>query len=421
MPVYLEAVPAPLAVPPALRAWPWLLLLLVALCVAAAVTVWLWPAGQRVDSPLFWACALGMPAVGWLFTLGAVLGLREYRQWRAASWNQRRELVLQVMTNHGQQPLWVMAHIANTALGLQAGPRLMAGEIAWQADDDETFDSRKFAALPDWGETGLDGQPLSSLQRLEQQLGHLLGQIQAPLTTLAALGPLHVRVVASLPEEESTELQACWQRVWGQRAPAASLHIQTSLTAGWLWEVDSWLDAADQAGGNMLWIACQLDDTKRDGSAEAVSLLLLHWPQLEQPAISRSKRAMPRPVGLLHRPVSATRQASTPLQTALHWGWVTTGESLSCWYSGLPETTKATISSDIANADIKLSAEQTCDLAQVIGDAGVAANALAMDCALSNAISSGQAQLLVTAGAESDVLFTVIRPLPAAEPAKQVR
>src|SRR6266702_5118384 len=112
MPIDFARVPPRVAVPEApqpsrLR---WAILLVMTMCLGAALAIALWPAGRPTDTVWFWLCVIVYPALAWAFLLCCRLAYSYARRSSAIAHNTVSEGEEENCHKLASEPLVVLGH-----------------------------------------------------------------------------------------------------------------------------------------------------------------------------------------------------------------------------------------------------------------------------------------------------------------------
>jgi hypothetical protein len=399
MPIDFARVPPRVAVPepprPSKAVWAFLLVIII--CIGAALAIFLWPAGRPTNTAWFWFCVIGYPMLAWAFLLCCHLGHAYARHIEAIANNRVSETEELKCHTHASAPLAVLGH-------------------AWcfSCDDQENgieglLNGRvKTVARPSRAVPGLDvkarwleipdkpfhaGNELTELVRhrvvSDWLVNRLVDGIGSELTALPGRTALRVdlRIRSEL---DLTDVRARVQELISARAPALRVTVDVSGEQLSLFQMDAWHDALKPDEAHLL-IAIQLrrvvSERLQDGVAETgVALLLGH------PRIVRNMTASGTPLRL-HRPAIGTSGAvGTTLELAARWGLAESTDIESVWGHALADELVRAVKSSPRFS------EQTrwVDLGATVGTCDGAGGWLATALAAEHASVTDDPQLILT-------------------------
>ncbi|CAG4895296.1 hypothetical protein [Paraburkholderia gardini] len=344
MPVDFARVPPRVAVPepPRPSKLLWAVLLGVVICLGAALSVYVWPAGRPTNTLWFWFCVIGYPMFAWVFLLCCYLGYAYARRSGAIANNRisdREELKCHTLAS---APLAVLGH-------------------AWcfSGDDDENgleglVSGRvKMVARPSRAEPGFDvrarwlevpGKPFYAGNALTEHARHravsdwLLNRLVDRIATGLAELPRRTALQVNLciqSEMDLADVRTRLQELIAARTPALRVTVDVSGEHLSLFQADAWHDGLKPGEAHLL-IAIQLrkavSERLQDGVAETGVALLLGHPGIvrKMPAKGMSLR--------LYRPaIGVSDTVSKPLELAARWGQADSTYIKTVWSHGLTE------------------------------------------------------------------------------------
>lgn len=409
MPIDFARVPPRVVVPepPRPSKLLWAVLLVVVVCLGAALAVYIWPAGRPTNTVRFWFCVIGYPMFAWAFLLCCYLGYAYARHSGAIANNRisdREELECHTLSS---APLAVLGH-------------------AWcfSGDDDENgldglvSGSVKMVARPSRAEPGFDvrarwlevpGKPFYAGNVLTEHARHravsdwllhrLLENMRAGLTALPARSTLHVELcLRSAIDAADTGVRL--QKLISAMVPTLRVTVAARDEHPSLFRADGLHDTLKPADAHLL-IAIELrkavSERLQDGVAETGCALLLRRPGRNLPVHA--------PAVYLHRPATGAFDAvDKTLELASRWGQASSTNLGTVWSHGLPEELVLALRSSPRLG------EQTrwLDLGATVGTCGGAGAWLATAMAAEHASVTGDPQLVLTQEG-SDMIALVCR------------
>jgi hypothetical protein len=318
----------------------WAILLGVVMCLGAALTIFLWPAGRPTNTVWFWFCVLGYPMFAWVFLLCCHLGYCYARRSEAIA-NNRVSAAEELKCHElASEPLALLGH-------------------AWcfSCDDRENSvdglidGSVKMGARPSRAEPGFDvvarwleipdkpfyaGNELAEHARhrvvYDWLLGRLLDNMRSELAALPARTSLHVDLCVQ-SAIALADLRARSQEIISVKMPTLRVTVNASEEHLSMYRTDEWHDTLKPLEAHLL-IAIQLRNAVSErllnGVAETGVALLLGRPDLVRnlPGEETSLR--------LHRPaIGAPNAVSETLELATRWGQTGSTDVKIVWSHGL--------------------------------------------------------------------------------------
>ncbi|WP_432258828.1 hypothetical protein [Cupriavidus sp. TMH.W2] len=397
MPIDFARVPPQVPVPalPRPSKLIWSALLVGVLCLGAALTILLWPAGRPTNTVRFWFYVAGYPVMTWALMLSGYLGFSSIRISQALAINRASEIMEEACHAMAGKPRVMLAHAwcfscddqENSAQGIVDGTLRIAPRPSG-ADPGVDVNAR-WLQIPD--RPFYPGNELTEhsrhrvvcdwlLQRLVEQIGKELAQL--PADTF-----LHVDLCIRSSVELS-ELHARLEALIRAKAPAIRLKIDASPDHLSLFSIDTWHDRL-QPGDAQLLVSIQLcnaiSERLPDGAAEAgVAILLGSAGRTRSPATNTPKLHIHRPA------IGGPDAAVQTVGLGVRWGQASASQVKTIW-SHVP-------SEDFARP-IKAAFSDGAKWVQVdktIGDCAGTGGWLATALAAEHALLTGEPQLVLS-------------------------
>lgn len=409
MPIDFARVPALVAVPepPQPSRLLWAILLIVVMCLGAALAIFLWPAGRPTSTAWFWFCVLGYPALAWVFLLCCHLGYSYARRSGAIAHNVMSAREEEKCHKLASQPLVVLGH-----------------GWCFSADDKENSVEElvtggvKMVPRPSRAVPGLDvnarwleipdrqfyaGNELTEHARhhvvCDWLAERLVGCVSAELAALPASTDLHV----DLTLQSTTDLSHIRTRLHEllcAEAPKLRVTVNASKDPLSLFETDAWHDRLNPRDAHMLvaiGLRNAVSERLQDGAAETGVVLLLARLGVARNATTDAT------VLRLHRPaIGPAGDVGKTLGLAARWGQADSRRSTAVWNSGLSEELVRAVKSSLPSGG----QTQWVDLEATVGNCAGARGWLATALAAEHARRTGEPQLVLAQ--EGDDMITLV-------------
>lgn len=377
MPIDFGALPPRAAISDARKAIiPWLIALIFVLSAGAAISIMSWPAGRPTQTLWFWIRTFGLPLLVWLFS---------YSSWRFMHANRlRNALVDNAAIDGKERQLHADASVPLMVIGESWRTPGIADQ-GGRKDVIKVGESDKMAELCIPGTPFFLGNSADEVHRHAALLEWLLVELLRPL--VHELKDSRTAVWLCLDSMLSDELaKAAIARAWaalGLGRPE-KVQLREAMT---LYAIDGWLDGRTFYCRHLA-IAVQLRSAisgeLRAGQAEAGAAVLLGGVQ----AGARDSTALV----CAHRPARCRIESlDKGIANALRWGHSADGSIETTWNSGLDEP----LAKAFRSLGTPVSGVPAIELAQTVGDAGVATPWLALALAAAKTRASGGAQLIL--------------------------
>jgi hypothetical protein len=342
MPIDFARVPPRVTVPelPQPSKLGWAALLILVMCMGAALMIFLWPAGRPTNTAWFWFCVLGYPTLMWAFLLCCRFGYAHVQRAGAMATNRVSESEGQKCHELASVPLAVLGHAWRFSCNAQENgiEGLVNGSV--------TMSTRPSKAEPRidvnarWFE--IPGKPFYAGNELDEHARHrvvcdwlldrLINDLSAGLSALPARTALHVDLCVQ-SACELAYVHARLQELMSAKRPALRVTVKTNREHSSLFKADAWHDNATPNEA-YLFIAIQLrnaiSERLQDGTAETGIALLLSHPDV-------ARKILPPRISLsLHRPAIGPADAvSQTLELAARWGRADSTQIKTVWSHAL--------------------------------------------------------------------------------------
>lgn len=377
----------------------WSLLLVVAIAVGVALTLFLWPKGRSTHDWKFFAWMFGVPPLIWACGFAARLHSYEIRVWRTQDHNTKRAETITHNTTYARRPVALLGSACITAMGQdKLSERIIAGETALETCEvRNTKEVRAHSELP-------RAKFASTADLLDSVLTDLLTTLKPVLLKVPHSAPLEVWLDIQ-DEAAANECDSIWERVRHLLGRPANAPIRLASHDG-VMALDAWLDDDSPASEKyVLLIAVQLRSEVPANTGEAAAALLFGWPD-------RAHRDRRPATTLVHRPVVApSDRERTALATALDWGAAQPADVERTWISGLTELRR--------DANLVCLPQATTDAAPLVasidaglGHTGNACGWLAIAVAAEQCRAGGGIQFISTEAMQQPC-WLVVRPPPS--------
>ena len=391
MSVDFEALPERAFVPKVRQAIvPWLIAFVAVMTAGAAISIATWPADRPTQTLWFWLRGFGLPFLAWILA---------YSSWRFLSANRvKNALADNAAIDRQEEQLHAEASVPFALTG-QAWRFSDVTEQGSLEDAIRVRESEEITGLVIPDRPFFQGNRADEVERhaalLEWLLVELVGPLARELNALRAPN-IWLALDSLLPSEAA---EAAIARAWATLGlvQAENVHLLESLP---LYTLDGWLDTS-MPDTRHLVLAVQLrgaiSGEMQPGEVEAGVAVLLDATE----AGSHEATALAH----AHRPTRSDMESiSNGVANALRWGHCSDGHIDATWNAGLAEP--------LVNAFKGLGGPvndaPTVELAQTVGNAGVAAPWLALALAAAKAKEGAGAQLILHQQ-ESDLVAMVCR------------
>lgn len=403
MPVDLSTIPAPArrSTPPLFKRWLFFLTMAVIICGVA--TLYLWPADQPAQTPVFWYYFLIVPSLLWLSLFALRWLIHTFSDCVDDGWDEEREWTLYKETQRGQRYVNVLGqvtHLPHAITSISLSMQLIFNDIILTSTVDET-------SLEVIRQARFDDISLPVSDRLRNRIIALLGD--STLTMALSQLSLSQHLSVSLQTDTGgkfydSDLPLLWEGVLQTIALPA---IASLAPSGGLDTLDAWLDKS-AAGQALLVISVRLADEQKDGDGDAAVAILLQTPALEENSHGTVAR--------IHRPERAktAEQLTSAVSQSLLWGKIAPGSIGQIWLTGMGCDNQAQSlfsSVDMAFSSVVTPA-QLCDIDIHTGLTGKVSPWLALAIAVDNAVLNQYSQLIMSVPETNALLpwFIVVHP-----------
>jgi hypothetical protein len=398
MPVKLNLIPEPALrpKPPVRSRW---LKGLAGILVTGAL--WAWFSGLPVKSVELWLVSVGIPVLLWL----AVAWCREMvyllGQIQTNAWDKHREDAILQAVRRGRRTLQILYGTYITALS--------SPEERFRFPSAEAFFQHESALRAQTSWQGGGNTRHSRIIPTDISPDVFLSQIFADLLPALAVS------LGQYPDEQSVtvlfeadtsvssqRVRDLWRDVWQKNGIRQQLEY---IEGHGLTAIDRWLDNRIRENTLLLVVALQIAPENPDGSAEAVTALLL-GNRLTQNTLT--------PFALLHRPEQSVPDTlAENITQAMDWGPVQPEDVHHLWRAGLSVSGQKAIAalnglSPLQGVDMNTA---QYDIDTALGQAGCAAPWLAIAVATQAAVKMQENQLIISGEQNGTVMWsTVITP-----------
>lgn len=346
----------------------WAALLILVMCLGAALMIFFWPAGRPTNTAWFWLCVLGYPTLIWVFLLCCRFGYAHVQRAGAMATNRVSESEEQKCHELASVPLAVLGHAwhfscndqENGIEGLVGGSvRMSTRSIMAEPKLDVHARWLEIPNKPFYAGNEL-GEHTRHRMVCDWLLAKLINDLSAGLSALPARTALHVDLCVQ-SACELAYMHARLQKLMSAKSPALRVTIKTSGEHPALFRADAWHDGATPNEA-YLFIAIQLrnaiSERLQDGTTETGIALLLSHPDV-------ARKIPPQRVSLsLHRPVIGSADAvSHTLELAARWGRADSTQIKTVWSHALSGKLMRLVKSSPSFGEHK----QWVDLATTVG------------------------------------------------------
>lgn len=411
MPIDFARVPPRVVVPepPRPSKLLWAVLLGVVMCLGAALTIFLWPAGRPTNTIWFWFCVIGYSVLAWAFLLSCYLGYAYARRSGAIANNRVSDDEELKCHKLASVPLAVLGHAwcfssddqENGIEGFVSGSVKM---VARSSRAVPGFDVKaRWLEIPEMPFYAGNELVEHARHRVVSDwlLNRLVDRIGPELAALPGRTALQVDLCIR-SELGLADVRARLQELIAARAPALRVTVNVSGEHLSLFQTDAWHDGLKPGEAHLL-IAIQLrkavSERLQAGVAETgVALLLGH------PGIVRNMSANGTSLRLHCPATGASDEVRKPLELATRWGQTDSTYIKTVWSHGLAEELVRSVKSSPQFR------EQTpwVDVGATVGTCGGAGAWLATAMAAEHASVTGDPQLVLTQEG-SDMIALVCR------------
>ncbi|MTH48850.1 hypothetical protein [Intestinirhabdus alba] len=363
--------------------------------------LWACFSGLPVKSAKFWFFSVGIPALLWLVVASCREMFYLFGQAYANAWDRRREEAILKEVRRGRRALQILygsfitAHSGpdngfcyTLAEPLIQNQSAICAQISWQG----ASNIRHSRIIP---------PDISPDLFLSQIFADLLPALAIPLGRYSDNQP-----VALLFEAESSVSSQRVRELWRDAWQKSGIRQQPEYIEGHgLAAIDYWLDNRIRENTLLLVVALQIAPENPDGTAEAVTTLLLG---------NRLTQNVLAPCALMHRPEQGTANTlAENIAQAMDWGPVQPEEVHHLWRTGLSVTEQRAVTAlngllPLQGVDMN---RAQYDLDTSLGQAGRVAPWLAIAAAAQTAVKTQENQLIISGEQNGSAMWsTVITP-----------
>lgn len=393
MPVDFNRVPPRVTVPSAPKPSiiVWLVLLILVLCMGAALTIATWPAGQPTNVFWFGFYAVGYPSMAWALLLCGRLAYGYTARNQAIAINRVSYAAEQACHDVASRPLAVLGYAwcfsadetENSFDGLRDGTTQFKPRLSAAVADKEV--SARWIDIAD--QRFYPGNELSEHIRHETVYGwmltRLIDRVAPQLSVLASVTKVQVELHLQSRLKPDV-VETGMRRALRHRVPGLEFEIMPGEFTIPLFRADAWHDRRDQGKAHLL-IAIELRDATStmlsDGVAEAGVAMLVG---------ARHRVSSSSPELCLHRPAKGGRDVvTTTIGLAARWSKTPVDRLTTGWTHGLP-VGQAT---SIRRAESVFDSMHWLALETLVGDCAGVGPWLAVALAAEGARTTGDPQL----------------------------
>ncbi len=391
MPIEFDALPKSLTISDEPQAGvPWLIALIAIMAAGAAISIATWPAERPTQTLWFWVRSFGLPFLAWLLA---------YSGWRFLGANQlQNALADNAAVDHQEEQLHAEASVPFAVI--EQSWRF-SGTVGQSSVEEATRDreSEEVTGLVIPDRPFFRGNRADEVERHAALLEWLLVELIGPLAHELAASRTTKIWLALDSKLSSEEAEAAVARAWIALGLERAEEVQL-LESLPLYTIDGWLDAS-ACHTRHLVLAVQLcgaiSGEMQLGQAEAGAAVLLG----DSLTGLRDATALAH----AHRPTRSDMESiSNGVANALRWGHCSDGHIDATWNAGLAEP----LVKAFKGLGGPVNDASTVELAQTVGNAGVAAPWLALALAAAKAKERAGAQLILDQQ-EGDLVAMVCR------------